>query len=75
VDISTIILLALLLACPLMMLFMHRGHADKHATHDADQGNQEGTTSARPSSAGNALDAEITSGESRRPPPKAFPRR
>lgn len=32
-DASTIFLLALLLACPLMMVFMHRGHSGKEADH------------------------------------------
>jgi hypothetical protein len=71
VDASTIILLALLLACPLMMLFMHRGHGDKHSMHDADQGNQEESASAGPPPAGGSLDAEVTSEESRRRRPKA----
>jgi hypothetical protein len=30
---STIFLIALLLACPLMMLFMHRGHGGKGSEH------------------------------------------
>lgn len=34
-DASTIFLIALLLACPLMMLFMHRGHSGKDADHSA----------------------------------------
>lgn len=32
-DASNIFLLALLLACPLMMVFMHRGHSGKNADH------------------------------------------
>ena len=65
-DASTIIVLALLLACPLMMLFMHHGHSDKHSMRETDHGDQEERSSAAPRSAERSLDAEITREETAR---------
>lgn len=38
-EAGTLLILALVLACPLMMLFMHRGG---HASHGSDQGHTHG---------------------------------
>lgn len=65
-DASTIIVLALLLACPLMMLFMHRGHGEKHSMRETDHGDQDERNSAAPRSAERSLDAEITHEETAR---------
>ena len=60
---TTIFLIALLLACPLMMLFMHRGHGGKssdraeHGAHGAEEEEQASLDDLR--SRRDDLDAEI----------------
>jgi len=39
---SALPFLLLLVACPLMMMFMHGGHGGDHSGHGGDQGQQSG---------------------------------
>lgn len=44
---GTLLILVLLLACPLMMLFMHRGGHGDHASHGSNHGHTHGAAGDR----------------------------
>ena len=41
-ELGTLLILLLVLACPLMMLFMHRGGHGGHTSHGPDHGHMDG---------------------------------